>query len=315
MTSSLHRKTGLLPRRQAAVVRPGFTLIEMLVVMGIILLLIAILLPAINRAYRNSVRTSMAADLQVISQALEAYHGDFGDYPRPGATLKDLTGANTFITGQVALCWALIAPGPAKQDGYGDPTNANVNISGPGFRLRGTMQGTVKGPYLPVDRFPLGTESGVTVKPVTNGMYDDMHTVIADRYGNVILYFVRNKAANTATANGYFHYVPYPALPVNLPAYNLADADPGTGTVFSNYTFPANSPAAGMTITGEQNLQTQVPGFSLTFTGGAPPFTPAINYSPANISTAPYILWSSGPDGVFGLSSDGTTSDDVLNVQ
>src|SRR4051812_7886736 len=65
------------PRRSA-----GFTLVELLVVIGIIMTLAAILLPALNTAYRNATRARMAGDLQAIVTALEAYKADFGDYPR-----------------------------------------------------------------------------------------------------------------------------------------------------------------------------------------------------------------------------------------
>src|SRR4051812_6524170 len=63
----------------------GFTLVELLVVIGIIMTLAAILLPALNTAYRNASRARMAGDLQAIVTALEAYKADFGDYPRPYA--------------------------------------------------------------------------------------------------------------------------------------------------------------------------------------------------------------------------------------
>ena len=60
----------------------AFTLVELLVVIGIIVLLIGILLPAISRAMRAAHRTRIASDLNAISAALDAYKADFGDYPR-----------------------------------------------------------------------------------------------------------------------------------------------------------------------------------------------------------------------------------------
>src|SRR5438309_13901 len=99
MTSSLH----LNIRRRA------FTLIEMLVVIGLVVLLMAFAVPMIGRAHKASVRNAMAADLAIISNGLEAYKADFGDYPR--RTVTDINGRP--LMGAAVLCWALVAPGPA----------------------------------------------------------------------------------------------------------------------------------------------------------------------------------------------------------
>jgi prepilin-type N-terminal cleavage/methylation domain-containing protein/prepilin-type processing-associated H-X9-DG protein len=58
----------------------GFTLVELLVVIGIIALLIAILLPALNRARQISLRTQCAAKLQQIMVAANVHRADHADY-------------------------------------------------------------------------------------------------------------------------------------------------------------------------------------------------------------------------------------------
>src|SRR5688572_10898362 len=60
----------------------GFTLIEMLVVIGIILVLAGLLIPAVNSAAGRASRATAVSDLQVIATGLEAYKKDFGEYPR-----------------------------------------------------------------------------------------------------------------------------------------------------------------------------------------------------------------------------------------
>ena len=62
--------------------RRGFTLVELVVVMGVIALLAGLLLPMIFRAQRAGKRTRLAADLQTIETGLNAYKTDFGDFPR-----------------------------------------------------------------------------------------------------------------------------------------------------------------------------------------------------------------------------------------
>jgi len=67
-------------------VRRGFTLTELLVVIGIIIALIALLIPALAHVRKKGKEKEAEAQLVGISESLNTYHTTFGAYPGPMAT-------------------------------------------------------------------------------------------------------------------------------------------------------------------------------------------------------------------------------------
>src|SRR5437764_1518297 len=84
------RRVGLLPDRGSAGAEPsvrraqraGFTLVELLVAISVIVLLVGLLVPMALKARNAAKKARIAADLNAIVVGLDAYKTDFGDYPR-----------------------------------------------------------------------------------------------------------------------------------------------------------------------------------------------------------------------------------------
>src|SRR5688572_20694156 len=73
-------------RTRKGVARGAFTLVELLVVIGIIALLISILLPSLNRARENAKQVNCLSNMGQFGLAFTMYNNAYqGHFPRPGA--------------------------------------------------------------------------------------------------------------------------------------------------------------------------------------------------------------------------------------
>ena len=84
-------------RRVAAPRRAAFTLVELLVVIGIIAVLVSLLLPALGRARESAKRATCMANLRSLGQAMFAYANDHKDRlpnGNPPGVYVDYDGAN-----------------------------------------------------------------------------------------------------------------------------------------------------------------------------------------------------------------------------
>lgn len=300
--------------------RRAFTLIELLVVVMIIALLAGILIPVISKASGSAKRARLAADLQTIAIALEAYKQDFSDYPRLNPTLMPPTGqydaatpAQVHPTGAQLLCWALVGPASASLDG----------ADGSGFRLRGTS-GRVYGPYLPPEKFKTASQSSLNGTP---SPLNDNTDVLLDNAGNPILYFVAaTRKPDITTGTGFVN-----RSSVAAAASMLYDADQNLpGAAFPGV--PCNTvntavavqafarPSDGNTNLALQRMRAMLGDFNSSNPSAATNLNGQIEAGESPLTTGQFILWSAGKNGFFGPDTPGSSSsigtcEDVIQGQ
>ncbi|WP_428937565.1 type II secretion system protein [Fontivita pretiosa] len=217
----------------------GFTLPELLTVIGIVVLLAAILIPVTLRARREGLKTRMTMDMQTVAAALQQYKSDFGELPRLPLRSSPQYQQVVPNTGAAALGKALVGPygttPPPNYDGSRDyrigecvydgsesyvciaPAKAKpVNndrfwalfdprdgADGPGFRARPTVDSDGDG---------IPDSGGKTWGPyLQSGVLVVSGTVLLDRENSPILYFpiraarqnLRDNQAKTPSGQTY----------------------------------------------------------------------------------------------------------------
>jgi len=170
--------------------KTGMTLVELLVVLGIIALLVGILIPALTVVQTTARETKQHAQFSAIDLALTAYKNDFGDYPPSNMTV-DYCGAQKMT--EAIVGWDLLGFHPKtawRADGLDiaggsssyDPaqTRDNNNNSVPDtFDER-------KGPYLELasdNVFRLGSTTNRQGLFLDTGPLEPATYVICDVFG------------------------------------------------------------------------------------------------------------------------------------
>jgi len=121
-------------------VRTGFTLLELLVTIGIIVILLGLLFPVINKVRYATYNANTQQEISQLQNAINQYYATFRAYPGPFSNDQ----IENFVTGGIPLeTYTIVAGNPAYS--AATPTNsganAQINVTGTQNLLLGLLGG------------------------------------------------------------------------------------------------------------------------------------------------------------------------------
>ena len=267
---------------------PGFTLIELMVVISIIAILIAILVPVVVIAQQRAYINTTQADMSTIALALGEYHTDFNMYPNSTQASVKISppgmysGAIPAGAAYEYLAEALLGYLPGLYDGapssavgasYGYTTGTLAETKG--FSMLPYKR--VYGPYMDIGAANLVMVANPTVATVRDYYFGDAFPPPSGNIFSPILYY---SAEATPTTSNIFGVVPGQGI-FDAPDDSAAGATP-----------PTSAPAAGspqaqfLALIGNKEMNNTIyPDDQIAGQHG-------------------YLLVSAGPDGVYFTGDD-----------
>ncbi len=314
----------LAPRFAATRSRAAFTITELLVVIGIIVVLVGILLPALAGVREKSLVTSTTATMQEFSKACDIYYGDHSVYP--GVLPDDVVARMTAprrISGTENALLALMGGYRVKTPFTID--NSAEDVEYDNFVAAGAVEvfSEPNGWSLAVNVGDMGQGPLVNMKPyspyfspsgneVRRAMGQDSTTNtddpttdefnipdLVDRWGQPILYFRASRSTGPIARDA--------ANVAVLPQFITATADPYVDSIYlgegrENQAKSLFRSAPDPDATFAQIIRSPAQG---------PPDKPLYSTPRGR-----YVLISAGPDGIYFSQEDGpgTKTAPVTNI-
>ena len=317
--------------------RHAFTLVEILVVIGIIVVLAGILVPLVGRSMRQAKQIRTAADLQSIATALEAFKADHGDYPRttPNSISSGIGVLGRFLFGPlgdgVTNTSAFDNQDPpafsAKTYLPGEVVRVGAQVTDPTWvAVRETTIGppsTPPTPAQPSDWAPLAANDNVDgpgISMIAGGKkygpylqaekFKLRGLAVLDANDNPILYFPASPAKINLLAPGnasdgrYVNRVTNPRAPFTGAASK------------SNIKYDADDNFESFRRLGEAGDHVN-PLHRMRAMLGDHDNSGVIETAQGEkvVTEAPYLLWAAGTDGKFGPDADMMAPEAILDVK
>lgn len=317
----------LPPRPRMA--QPAFSLVELLVVIGIIALLVGILLPTVGSARTEARRSTVKQLLAAIDRGMEVFNTDFKQYPdsskrvdpvrySAGESPKTLNGAHWLARAMVGHDGNAIDFGARSLERVTAPVYDLSDFEGSGSYAQRRSVYIQKAAFAPDSQ--IGNSDGPTSGRI----------MLKDIFDFPIIYYRCNPRAEKPFAFSGTGTGAQGTMNDRTGKYSLMDNDAITGSYLvsgNNYSLLSNgwtliggNPRHGLGVFGDinnpknlANAPAETRGRFFTDFLSDPSALNTVNASgsptvkPVNETT--FALISAGPDGIFG------TPDDVTNFK